>query len=64
MATGLYDYIRCGETSKEVGCSIGSSWVGTGAAFDEKVTLKFGGIQKSSFLLLLYSFSTALSTVT
>jgi len=29
-----YDYIRRGETSEKVGCSIGSVWDGTKAAFD------------------------------
>jgi len=28
-------YICCGETSKNVGCSIRSAWVGVGAAFDK-----------------------------
>jgi len=35
-AIGPYDYIRCGETSEKVGCSIGSAWVGAGAAFDDR----------------------------
>jgi len=34
-AIGPYDHIRYGETSKKVGCSIGSAWVGARAAFDE-----------------------------
>jgi len=34
-AIDSYDYIRCGETLKKVSCSIGSAWVGAGAAFDE-----------------------------
>jgi len=41
-AIGPCDYIRCGETSEKVGCSIGSVWVETGAAFDESVKVKFG----------------------
>jgi len=40
-----YDYIRCGETSKKVGCSIGSSWVGTGVAFDESGHSEIWGFQ-------------------
>jgi len=35
-AIGPYDYIRCGETSEKVGCSIGSAWVVVGAAFNER----------------------------
>jgi len=35
-AIGPYDYISCGETSEKVGCSIGSDWIGAGAAFDER----------------------------
>jgi len=34
-AIGPYDYISCGKTSKKVGCSIGSAWVGAEATFDE-----------------------------
>jgi len=34
-AIGPYDYIRCGETSEKVGCSIESAWVVSGAIFDE-----------------------------
>jgi len=35
-ATGAYNYVSGGETSEKVGCSIGSTWVGAGAAFDER----------------------------
>jgi len=35
-AIGPCNYIRCGETSKEVDCSIGSAWVEAGTAFDER----------------------------
>jgi len=35
-AISPYDYIRCGETSEKVDCSIGSAWVGAGAAFDKR----------------------------
>jgi len=30
-----YNYIGCGKSSKKVGCSIGSIWVGAEAAFNE-----------------------------
>jgi len=30
------DYIRCGKASEKVGCGIGLTWVGAGAAFDER----------------------------
>jgi len=33
---GPSDYISCGETSEKVSCSIGSAWVGVGAALDER----------------------------
>jgi len=35
-AIGPYGYFSCGETSEKVGCSIGSAWVGEGAAFVER----------------------------
>jgi len=35
-AIGPYDYISCGKTSEKVGCDIGTAWVGSGAAFDER----------------------------
>jgi len=34
-AIGPYDYIRCGQTSNKVDCSIRSAWVRAGAAFNE-----------------------------
>jgi len=34
-AISPYNYVSSGETSEKVGCSIGSAWVGAGAAFDE-----------------------------
>jgi len=44
----IYDYIRCGEISEKVGCSIRSAWVGAGALEQPSmivVTVKFGGFQ-------------------
>jgi len=41
-AIGPYDYIRCGETSEEVGSSIGSAWLGAGASFDERSVFSWG----------------------
>jgi len=35
-AISQYDYIRCGETSEKVGCSITSAWVGERVAYDER----------------------------
>jgi len=35
MAVGLDDYIRHGQASEKVGCSIWSAWVELGFAFDE-----------------------------
>jgi len=34
-AIGPYDYIKCVESFEKIGCSIGSAWVESGAAFDE-----------------------------
>jgi len=44
-AIGPYDYIRYGETSEKVGCSIRSVWVGAGVALDERGYGEVWGIQ-------------------
>jgi len=44
-AIGPYNYIRCGETSEKVGCSIGLAWVGAEAAFDESGHGEVWGVQ-------------------
>jgi len=44
-AIGPYDYVSCGKISEKVGCSIGSDWVGTGTAFDERGHGEIWGVQ-------------------
>jgi len=46
---GPYDHVSDGETSEKVGCSIGSAWVGAGAAFDERGHCEVWGIQGSGW---------------